>query len=35
VLGRDEADGVAEQVAHLDEIPDIRALTSRLATDRP
>ncbi|MBI2203953.1 MAG: MmgE/PrpD family protein [Candidatus Rokubacteria bacterium] len=33
VLPRDEADGVAIQLEHLDDIPDIRALTSRLATD--
>ncbi len=31
VLGRAEAEAVAEQVGHLEEIPDIRALTSRLA----
>lgn len=31
VLARGDAEGVAEQIAHLDEIPDIRALTSRLA----
>ena len=34
VLGADEAEGVAEQLAHLEEVPDIRALTSRLATTR-
>ncbi|HEV8617545.1 MAG TPA: MmgE/PrpD family protein [Methylomirabilota bacterium] len=34
VLGRDEAEGVAAQVGHLEDIPDIRALTSRLAFDR-
>src|SRR5213593_484545 len=33
VLPRDEAEGVAEQLAHLEDIPDIRALTSRLAGD--
>lgn len=33
VLAPDEAEGVAEQVEHLEAIPDIRALTSRLATD--
>jgi hypothetical protein len=33
VLGADAAEGVAEQLAHLDEIPDIRALTSRLITE--
>ena len=31
-LPRDVAEGVAEQIAHLDDIPDIRALTSRLVT---
>ena len=31
VLGDDEAEGVAEQLAHLEHVPDIRALTSRLA----
>jgi 2-methylcitrate dehydratase PrpD len=31
-LGPGEADGVADQIAHLEEIPDIRALTSRLVT---
>ena len=30
VLGADEAEGVAEQIEHLEDIPDIRALTSRL-----
>jgi len=30
VLSADEADGVAEQIGHLEDIPDIRALTSRL-----
>jgi 2-methylcitrate dehydratase PrpD len=30
VLPADEAEGVAEQLAHLEDIPDIRALTSRL-----
>jgi 2-methylcitrate dehydratase PrpD len=33
VLPIDEAEGVAEQLAHLEDIPDIRALTSRLAGD--
>jgi 2-methylcitrate dehydratase PrpD len=33
VLPRDEAEGVAEQLAHLEDVPDIRALTSRLAGD--
>jgi 2-methylcitrate dehydratase PrpD len=30
-IARDEAEGVAEQLEHLEDIPDIRALTSRLA----
>lgn len=30
VIPRDEAEGVAEQVGHLEDIPDIRLLTSRL-----
>jgi len=30
VLAPDEAEGVAEQIGHLEDIPDIRALTSRL-----
>jgi 2-methylcitrate dehydratase PrpD len=30
VLARDEAEAVADQIGHLDAIPDIRALTSRL-----
>ena len=30
-MTRDEAEGVAEQLAHLEDIPDIRVLTSRLA----
>jgi 2-methylcitrate dehydratase PrpD len=34
VLGADEADGVATQLGHLEDIPDIRALTARLATVR-
>jgi 2-methylcitrate dehydratase PrpD len=34
VLGADEADGVATQLAHLEDIPDIRALTARLVTAR-
>ncbi len=33
-IARDEAEGIADQVAHLEEIPDIRLLTSRLAGDR-
>jgi 2-methylcitrate dehydratase PrpD len=34
VLGADEAEGVAEQLTHLEDIPDIRALTARLVTVR-
>jgi 2-methylcitrate dehydratase PrpD len=34
VLGADEADGVVAQLAHLEDIPDVRALTARLATER-
>jgi 2-methylcitrate dehydratase PrpD len=34
VIGADAAEGVAEQIAHLEDIPDIRALTSRLAGER-
>ncbi|HET9490886.1 MAG TPA: MmgE/PrpD family protein [Methylomirabilota bacterium] len=30
VVGRDEAEAVAEQIAHLEDIPDVRALTARL-----
>jgi 2-methylcitrate dehydratase PrpD len=30
VLVPDEAEGIAEQIGHLEDIPDIRALTSRL-----
>lgn len=30
VLERDEADGVAEQIGHLEHVPDVRALISRL-----
>lgn len=33
VLDRGEAEGLAEQIAHLEEIPDLRALTARLAAD--
>jgi hypothetical protein len=32
-LPRGEAEAVAEQTMHLEDIPDIRALTSRLAGD--
>jgi 2-methylcitrate dehydratase PrpD len=34
VLGPDEANGVATQLTHLEEIPDVRALTARLVTAR-
>jgi 2-methylcitrate dehydratase PrpD len=34
VLGADEAEGVAAQLAHLEDIPDARALTARLVTAR-
>jgi 2-methylcitrate dehydratase PrpD len=34
VLGADEADGVAAQLTHLQDVPDIRALTARLVTAR-
>lgn len=34
VIGADAAEGVAEQVAHLEDIPDIRALTSRLTGEQ-
>ena len=30
VLGQDEASAIADQIDHLEDIPDIRALTSRL-----
>jgi 2-methylcitrate dehydratase PrpD len=33
-IPRDEAEGIAEQLGHLEEIPDIRALTARLAGAR-
>ena len=33
VLVPDEAEGIAEQIGHLEDIPDIRALTSRLEGD--
>jgi len=29
-LGRDDASAVADQIDHLEDIPDVRALTSRL-----
>jgi 2-methylcitrate dehydratase PrpD len=34
VLGADAAAGVAEQIMRLEEIPDVRALTSRLVAER-
>ena len=34
VIGADAAQGVAEQLQHLEDIPDIRALTSRLTAER-
>jgi 2-methylcitrate dehydratase PrpD len=34
VIGADAAEGVADQIAHLEDIPDIRALTSRLTGER-
>ena len=34
VIGADAAEGVADQIAHLEDIPDIRALTSRLVGER-
>jgi 2-methylcitrate dehydratase PrpD len=33
-IRREDAESLAEQIQHVDEIPDIRALTSRLAGDR-
>ena len=33
-LGADAAEGVADQIGHLEDIPDIRALTSRLTGER-
>lgn len=32
VVARDEAEAIAEQIGHLESIPDIRALTARLAS---
>ena len=32
-IARDEAEGVAEQLEYLEDIPDLRALTSRLVGD--
>jgi 2-methylcitrate dehydratase PrpD len=34
VLGGDEAEGVADQLAHLEDVPDVRTLTSRLTAAR-
>jgi 2-methylcitrate dehydratase PrpD len=34
VLGAGEAEGVADQLARLEQVPDIRALTARLTTER-
>jgi 2-methylcitrate dehydratase PrpD len=34
VIGAGEAEGVADQLAHLEDIPDVRALTARLVTVR-
>jgi 2-methylcitrate dehydratase PrpD len=34
VLGRDQAAAVADQLLQLDAVPDIRALTARLTTDK-
>jgi 2-methylcitrate dehydratase PrpD len=34
VIGGDAAEGVAEQIGHLEDIPDIRALTARLTGER-
>ena len=33
-IPRGEAEGIAEQIEHLEDIPDVRALTARLAADR-
>lgn len=30
-MSRDDAEGIADQLAHLEDVPDIRALTARLA----
>jgi 2-methylcitrate dehydratase PrpD len=32
-IARDDAEGLAEQLAHLEDVPDIRAVTARLAGD--
>jgi len=34
VIGAEAAEGVADQIAHLEDIPDIRALTSRLTGEQ-
>jgi 2-methylcitrate dehydratase PrpD len=34
VLGTDQAEALADQIAHLEEVPDVRALTSRLVGPR-
>jgi 2-methylcitrate dehydratase PrpD len=34
VLGRGAAEAVADQIAHLDDVPDIRVLTARLVAER-
>jgi len=34
VLGTDQAEALADQIAHLEEVPDVRALTSRLVGTR-
>jgi 2-methylcitrate dehydratase PrpD len=34
LIGVDEAEGVATQLTHLEDIPDVRALTARLVTVR-
>jgi 2-methylcitrate dehydratase PrpD len=34
VLGADTAEGVAEQIRHLEDVPDVRALTARLVAER-
>jgi hypothetical protein len=35
VLAPRDAEAVADQVAQIDQVPDIRALTARLVTGRP
>jgi len=34
VLGADAAEGVAEQIRRLEDVPDVRALTSRLVAEQ-